>query len=140
MAWPIGAAITQTAIYTIDLYNRRVLRTDLTWQAEEICAVGGGAGASAPVPAAAPAVVTAAAPAAAANSDVPDKPDKSDRSDAPKPAARSAEQVCRSWLSMARNYRNAGLVAEARRCLNNVIREYPGTDWAARARNELAGL
>lgn len=35
LAWPIGAAITRNAIYTIDLYNRRVLRADLTWQLEE---------------------------------------------------------------------------------------------------------
>ncbi len=39
LAWPIGTAVTQTAIYTIDLYNRRVLRADFAWQAEESCDV-----------------------------------------------------------------------------------------------------
>ena len=39
LAWPIGAGITANAIYAIDLYNRRVLRADLTWKAEESCEV-----------------------------------------------------------------------------------------------------
>jgi hypothetical protein len=41
---------------------------------------------------------------------------------------------------MARNYRSAGLVAEARRCLGNIVRDYPGTEWAARAREEMRRL
>ena len=39
MAWPLGAAVTVGGIYVNDLYNRRVLRADLTWKAEETCEV-----------------------------------------------------------------------------------------------------
>jgi hypothetical protein len=39
MAWPIGAAITFNSIYVNDLYNRRILRADLTYKAEELCEV-----------------------------------------------------------------------------------------------------
>jgi hypothetical protein len=39
MAWPLGAAVTVGGIYVNDLYNRRVLRADLTWKAEESCEV-----------------------------------------------------------------------------------------------------
>jgi TolA-binding protein len=30
--------------------------------------------------------------------------------------------------------------ADAERCLNNIIRDYPGTDWATRAREEIGRL
>ncbi|HEY3322323.1 MAG TPA: hypothetical protein VGP72_17810 [Planctomycetota bacterium] len=39
LAWPSGAGLTEGHIYVLDVYNRRVVRTDLTWQAEEICDV-----------------------------------------------------------------------------------------------------
>ena len=38
LAWPVGAGFTEKAIYVADNYNRRVVRADMTWQAEEICA------------------------------------------------------------------------------------------------------
>ena len=39
LAWPNGAGITDKHIYVLDVYSRRVVRTDLTWAAEETCAV-----------------------------------------------------------------------------------------------------
>jgi hypothetical protein len=41
---------------------------------------------------------------------------------------------------MARNYRSAGMLEEARRCLSNIVRDHPGSEWAARARDELTRL
>ena len=43
-------------------------------------------------------------------------------------------------LALAKNYKKVGMLADARRCLNNIIRAYPKTEWAARARRELAKL
>jgi hypothetical protein len=37
LAWPIGAAITDRSVYVLDVYNRRVLRADFTFAAEEVC-------------------------------------------------------------------------------------------------------
>jgi hypothetical protein len=37
LAWPIGAAITDRSIYVLDVYNRRVVRADFTFAAEEVC-------------------------------------------------------------------------------------------------------
>jgi hypothetical protein len=39
MAWPTGAGFTENALYVLDTYNRRVLRAELTWKAEEVVAV-----------------------------------------------------------------------------------------------------
>ncbi len=39
LAWPIGAAITDRSVYVLDVYNRRVLRADFVFAAEEICDV-----------------------------------------------------------------------------------------------------
>jgi DNA-binding beta-propeller fold protein YncE len=39
LCWPVGAGFTDKAIYVTDNYNRRVVRADMTWQAEEICAI-----------------------------------------------------------------------------------------------------
>jgi DNA-binding beta-propeller fold protein YncE len=39
LAWPVGAGFTEKAIYVTDNYNRRVVRADMTWKAEEICAI-----------------------------------------------------------------------------------------------------
>lgn len=36
LCWPTGAGFTEKAVYICDTYNRRVVRADLTWQAEEI--------------------------------------------------------------------------------------------------------
>ncbi|MCY3018077.1 MAG: hypothetical protein NTW87_03475 [Planctomycetota bacterium] len=39
MCWPTGAGFTEKAIYVCDTYNRRVVRADFTWKAEEGCEV-----------------------------------------------------------------------------------------------------
>jgi DNA-binding beta-propeller fold protein YncE len=39
MAWPVGAGFTEKAVYVSDNYNRRVVRADMTWKAEESCAI-----------------------------------------------------------------------------------------------------
>jgi sugar lactone lactonase YvrE len=39
LAWPTGAAFTEDRLYLNDTYNRRVVRTKFTYQAEESCAV-----------------------------------------------------------------------------------------------------
>ena len=39
LAWPDGAGLTDKHIYVLDVYGRRVVRADLTWQAEETCEV-----------------------------------------------------------------------------------------------------
>jgi hypothetical protein len=36
LCWPTGVGFTEKAIYVCDTYNRRVVRVDLTWKAEEI--------------------------------------------------------------------------------------------------------
>ena len=39
MAWPVGAGFTEKAVYVSDNYNRRLIRADMTWKAEEIGAI-----------------------------------------------------------------------------------------------------
>jgi hypothetical protein len=39
LAWPVGAGFTEKAVYVSDNYNRRIVRADMTWKAEEICAI-----------------------------------------------------------------------------------------------------
>ena len=39
LGWPVGAGFTEKAVYVSDNYNRRVVRADMTWKAEEICAI-----------------------------------------------------------------------------------------------------
>jgi DNA-binding beta-propeller fold protein YncE len=39
LAWPVGAGFTEKAVYVTDNYNRRVVRADMTWKAEEVCAI-----------------------------------------------------------------------------------------------------
>jgi hypothetical protein len=39
LCWPTGAGFTEKAVYVSDNYNRRVVRADMTWKAEEICAI-----------------------------------------------------------------------------------------------------
>jgi hypothetical protein len=53
---------------------------------------------------------------------------------------RTPKQVCTGWFSSARNYRKVGMLADARRCLNNIVKTYPDTEWAVRARQELSSL
>jgi hypothetical protein len=135
MCWPTGAGFTEKALYVCDTYNRRVVRADFTWQAEESCALGGGAGAVAPAP-----TPVSETPAAPAKSELSDRSEKAGASDIRKASARSADQVCAGWFSMARNYKNAGLKDEARRYLGRIVEEHPGSEWAARASEELRGL
>jgi hypothetical protein len=92
--------------------------------------------------------VRPAAPNPAVANSRPAAPKKAAPVAAPAPAKkaptaarkRTPEQVCTGWFSAARNYRNAGMLADARRCLGNVIRDYPETEWAQEARQELAKL
>jgi hypothetical protein len=58
----------------------------------------------------------------------------------PRPRRRTPEQVCTGWFSAVRNYRSIGKKADARRCLNEIIKAYPGSKWAARARREIREL
>ncbi len=39
MCWPTGAGFTEKAVYVCDTYNRRVVRADFTWKAEESCEI-----------------------------------------------------------------------------------------------------
>jgi hypothetical protein len=39
MAWPVGAGFTEKAVYVSDNYSRRIVRADMTWKAEEPCAI-----------------------------------------------------------------------------------------------------
>jgi hypothetical protein len=39
LAWPSGAGLSEKYFYVNDVYNRRLLRADLTWKAEELCEV-----------------------------------------------------------------------------------------------------
>jgi hypothetical protein len=39
LAWPVGAGFTEKAVYVSDNYNRRIVRADMTWKAEEACAI-----------------------------------------------------------------------------------------------------
>jgi hypothetical protein len=57
-----------------------------------------------------------------------------------RPTARSPEKICTGWFSAARNYSRIGMRKDARRCLNNIIKAYPDSEWAARARREIAAL
>lgn len=39
LAWPTGAGMSDTSIYVLDTYSKRVLRADKTWHLEEIAAI-----------------------------------------------------------------------------------------------------
>ena len=39
LAWPTGAGFGPSSLYVNDTYSRRVVRADLTWQAEQTCPV-----------------------------------------------------------------------------------------------------
>ncbi len=133
LAWPTCAGFTEKALYVLDTYNRRGLRVEPTYEVEATVPAAGGS-----------ARITPKA------SDLSDMSDRSARSDsaealrASKPAPvrprRSVDKVCIGWMSSARNYRNVGMKEDARRCLNNIIRNYPDSAWAAKARAELQKL
>jgi DNA-binding beta-propeller fold protein YncE len=125
----VGAVPDSNHIYVGDPLNNRIVRIDTSWAAEASCSVSGASAAAS---------------------------DRSDKSDAPKPAAtsslrtpqsairtkkvRTPRQVCTGWFSSARNYRKVGMLADARRCLSNIVKTYPDTEWAVRARRELSSL
>jgi hypothetical protein len=123
VAWPAGVGATDKHLYIGDASNRRLLRCKLVYAAEESCGIGNGPG---PQADAGPIPIPKSEPAAG--------------SPPPAAAGRSPEQVCAGWFSSANTYRSAGLKDEARRCLNNILRDYPGTTQAARAREEIAKL
>ena len=54
--------------------------------------------------------------------------------------ARTPQQICTGWFSAARNYTRAGMKSDARRCLNNIVKAYPDSEWARQARAELSKL
>jgi hypothetical protein len=39
LGWPVGAGFTEKAVYVSDNYNRRIVRANMTWKAEETCAI-----------------------------------------------------------------------------------------------------
>ena len=39
LAWPTGAGVSDRHIYVNDTYNRRIVRVDKTWAAEEVCEI-----------------------------------------------------------------------------------------------------
>jgi len=127
----VGAAPDHNHIYVGDPINNRIVRIDTSYDAEATCTVGGTA------------VITPRE-----ESLVPSKPSATTHPKlstrtpirSPKSAIRNPEQVCTGWFSSARNYKRIGMLADARRCLMNVIKTYPKTEWAARARRELGSL
>jgi len=74
----------------------------------------------------------------------PASPKKAAAAPTPAPArkapTRTPKQVCTGWFSAARNYKRVGMLADARRCLRNIISTYPKSEWAERARNQLRKL
>jgi hypothetical protein len=130
-SWLVGVGVTDRYVYMADSRNLRVLRGRMVYDAEETCAIGVG-------------------PARSAALKTSDSSDTSDRSEAfevprtskptPTRPTRSPEQICTGWFSAAKNYRRIGMKADAKRCLGNIVRNYPDTKWAARARQELARL
>jgi hypothetical protein len=128
LGWPTGAGASDGHIYVGDMYNRRVVRVDKIWAAEASCVLG------------------ASGSAAIESSDTSDasgpshRSEKSEKSEARKLSKRSAKQVCTGWFSSARNYKRIGMKKDARRCLNNIIKAYPDSEWAAQAKSELSSL
>ena len=57
-----------------------------------------------------------------------------------KMAGGAAEKDCKGWLSMARNFINAGMNDKARPYLDKVIAKYPDTDFAKEAAEMLAKI
>ena len=124
---------TDKYVYMGDSLNRRLLRAKLVYAAEATCSIGVGS-ASSP----ARSVPTAVKPKSSktAKSISVRTPHSAVRTG----SSRSPAQVCTGWFSAARNYKKVGMKADARRCLGNIVREFPGTAWARRARQELERL
>jgi len=134
LTWPNCAGISHKAIYALDVYSRRVVRANLTYALEAICPAAGGA-ASVSRPKATASARSSAAPGTAG----PVRAPTTKKAVASRPG-RSPKQVCTGWFSAASNYKRIGMKTDARRCLNNIIKTYPSTEWAVRARAELAKL
>jgi hypothetical protein len=147
LGWPIGTGVSDEYIYISDQLNRSVVRVDKSYAATATCTIGGG---PAKVTRAKTSAATASTTVLASSSNPSDKSDQSDKPDAsiisktplrtPQSEVRSPKKVCTGWLAMARNYKSAGLTTSARKYLQKVIRAYPDTKWATRARAELTQL
>ena len=128
--WVRAVSATDRALWAYDPGNRRVLKVNLSYEAEETLGLDGTASAQAPKP-------TASAPD-------PTAPKTESPAPAPAPVApRSApspESVCRGWYSLAMSYKRAGRRDKAREYLQRIVDEHPKTELAATARKELARL
>jgi TolA-binding protein len=59
----------------------------------------------------------------------------------PPPAAeRTPDQICQSWFATANNYVKAGLNEKAAEYFTKIVDKYPGSEWAAKAKEELRKL
>ncbi len=134
LGWPLSVSagqINEGRLYVADAMNRRVIRVELKFAAEATCPVPAGEGKTSRAEVKTPAPrKTAAAGKPAASVPAP----------AARKPGRTPKQVCAGWFSAARNYKKVGMLGDARRCLNNIIKTYPRTEWARRARGELARL
>jgi DNA-binding beta-propeller fold protein YncE len=145
LTWATGAGWSAKHLYVNDTYSRRAVRADLTWALEATCPAAGG---SASVKRSSARTAALKPSDDSDTSDLSDRSERSDKSEHSKPRAvrgpqsalRSPERVCTGWFSAARNYRRVGMKKDARRCLNNIIKDYPNTQWATKARQELSRL
>ena len=130
--WPRAVAVSDTALYVADIGSKRILRAKIEYHAEETVGLDGTTSTSAPpppAPAPTPTGGPAATPAAEAAS--------------PPPPARTEptpEEACRGWWSLAMSYKRAGRQDKAREYLQKIIETYPESDYAGRAKREIAGL
>lgn len=69
----------------------------------------------------------------------PPKPDAKQQPE-PKPKTRTPEETASAKLNLAQNYLRAGMKEPARRLLEAIVREYPNTAAAAKARRELVDV
>ncbi len=53
---------------------------------------------------------------------------------------KAAERDCRTWLKMAENFAAADLPDKAREYLKKILDTYPGTTWAAKAKEQMGKL
>ncbi|KKL71996.1 hypothetical protein LCGC14_2089310, partial [marine sediment metagenome] len=56
------------------------------------------------------------------------------------PDAADPDEQCRRWLTMARNYVNAGMKERARGYLKRILTAHPDTPWAAKAKAMLTRM
>jgi outer membrane protein assembly factor BamD (BamD/ComL family) len=54
--------------------------------------------------------------------------------------SQSADRECKGWLSTADNYINNNLAEKAKPYLQRILDKYPGTAWAAQAKERLARI